>query len=161
MLKLSASYSKKVPAETDYSSKSYHASVECELPSGLTEPQIKERIARTFQVVRDSVEAELHGAPAPAQAVPVQSVTTHKAPPHQAPPSAQPAQTGNSQSRGKASNKQIKYLLDLANNQGMGLAELNAEVATRFNAATIYDLGRKDASQVLDLLKAGTFRAAA
>ena len=156
MLKLSASYSKKVPAETDYSSKSYHASVECELPSGLTEPQIKERIARTFQVVRDSVEAELHGAPAPAQAVPVQSVTTH-----QAPPPAQPSRNGNNQSRGKASNKQIKYLLDLANNHGIGLAELNAEVAARFNAATIYDLGRKDASQVLDLLKAGSFRAAA
>ena len=155
MLKLSASYSKKVPAETDYSSKSYHASVECELPSGLTEPQIKERIARTFQVVRDSVEAELHGAHPSAQAVPVQSVITHQAAP------AQPTQTASGQRRDKASNKQVKYLLDLANNQGIGLAELNAEVATRFNAATIYDLGRKDASQVLDLLKAGTFRAAA
>ena len=155
MLKLSASYSKKVPAETDYSSKSYHASVECELPSGLTEPQIKERIARTFQVVRDSVEAELHGAQAPAQAVPVQSVITHQAAP------AQPTQTANGQRQDKASNKQIKYLLDLANNQEIGLAELNAEVASRFNAPSIYDLGRKDASQVLDLLKAGSFRAAA
>ena len=32
MLKLNASYSKKVPAEGEYSSQSYHASIEVELP---------------------------------------------------------------------------------------------------------------------------------
>ena len=36
MLKLNASYSKKVPAETEYSSQSYHASIEVEIPDGLT-----------------------------------------------------------------------------------------------------------------------------
>ena len=35
MLKLNASYSKKVPAGEEYSSQSYHASVEVELPDGL------------------------------------------------------------------------------------------------------------------------------
>jgi len=160
MLKLSASYSKKVPAETDYSSKSYHASVECELPSGLTEPQIKERIARTFQVVRDSVEAELHGTPASLAVVNVET-TDH---PSEISSQRSRAKAGNkagTKAGSKASNKQIKYLLDLASNQGIGLAELNAKVVTRFNAATIYDLGRKDASQLLDELKAGTLRTAA
>ena len=36
MLKLNASYSKKIPADTEYSSQSYHASVEVELPDGNT-----------------------------------------------------------------------------------------------------------------------------
>ena len=36
MLKLNASYSKKVPAEGEYSSQSYHASIEVELPDGLS-----------------------------------------------------------------------------------------------------------------------------
>ena len=35
MLKLNASYSKKVPADGEYTSQSYHASVEVELPDGL------------------------------------------------------------------------------------------------------------------------------
>ena len=35
MLKLNASYSKKVPAEGEYTSQSYHASIEVELPDGL------------------------------------------------------------------------------------------------------------------------------
>ena len=36
MLKLNASYSKKVPAGEEYSSQSYHTSVEVELPDGLS-----------------------------------------------------------------------------------------------------------------------------
>ena len=61
MLKLNASYSKKVPAEGEYSSQSYHASIEVELSDGLTANQIQDRIHETFAMVRDSVEAELHG----------------------------------------------------------------------------------------------------
>ena len=61
MLKLNASYSKKVPAEGEYSSQSYHASVEVELPDGLTSDQLNDKIHETFALVRDSVEAELHG----------------------------------------------------------------------------------------------------
>ena len=61
MLKLNASYSKKVPAEGEYSSQSYHASIEVELPDGLTQDQLNEKIHETFAMVRDSVEAELHG----------------------------------------------------------------------------------------------------
>ena len=36
MLKLNASYSKKVPADGEYTSQSYHASIEVELPDGLS-----------------------------------------------------------------------------------------------------------------------------
>ena len=61
MLKLNASYSKKVPAEGEYSSQSYHASVEVELPDGLTPEQLQGRIHETFDLVRNSVEVELHG----------------------------------------------------------------------------------------------------
>ena len=61
MLKLNASYSKKVPAETEYSSQSYHASIEVEIPDGLTAEQLQNRIHETFDLVRNSVETELHG----------------------------------------------------------------------------------------------------
>ncbi len=46
----------------DYSSQSYHASVEVELPDGLTPPQLQQRIHETFSLVRDSVENEITGS---------------------------------------------------------------------------------------------------
>ena len=61
MLKLNASYSKKVPAEGEYTSQSYHASIEVELPDGLSSEQLNGKIHETFEMVRNSVEAELHG----------------------------------------------------------------------------------------------------
>jgi len=41
MLKLNASYSKKVPAAGEYPSQSYHASIEVELPDGLSQDQLQ------------------------------------------------------------------------------------------------------------------------
>ncbi len=60
MLKLNASFSKKVPAETEYSSQSYHASIEIEIPEGLTPELLEAKIHETFDLVRNSVESELH-----------------------------------------------------------------------------------------------------
>ena len=68
MLKLNASFSKKVPAEEEYSSQSYHAAVEVELPDGLTPEQLRGRIHDTFELVRDSVQAELRGSQSSANA---------------------------------------------------------------------------------------------
>ncbi len=89
MLRLNASFSKKVPiAGQDYSSQSYHASVEVEIPEGLSPEQLRDRIHDTFALVRESVENELgHGAPAlsvlktypsrsPAPSSPVTPATT-------------------------------------------------------------------------------------
>jgi len=42
MLKLNASFSKKVPAEQEYSSKGYSATIEVELPDGLSQDQLQE-----------------------------------------------------------------------------------------------------------------------
>ena len=67
MLKHNASYSKKVPAEGEFSSQSYHASIEVELPDGLTQDQLNSKIHETFAMVRNSVESELHGKKARAQ----------------------------------------------------------------------------------------------
>ena len=60
MLKLNASYSKKVPAEGEYTSQSFHAQIEIELPDGLTQQQLQEKVRNVFELVRTSVEAELH-----------------------------------------------------------------------------------------------------
>jgi len=48
MIKLNASVAKKVPAEQEYSSKSYMASIEVELPSNLTPEELKVEIHKTY-----------------------------------------------------------------------------------------------------------------
>ena len=132
MLKLNTSYSKKVPAETEYSSKSYHASIEMELPDGLTEQQIRDRIHGTFDLVRTTVETEIGG----------QSPT----------PSNNQPRSGFSQGQrphiDQASPKQVKYLLDLAKSAGMTPSSL----AARAGARNVDELTRQQCSKLIDEL---------
>ena len=138
MLKLNTSYSKKVPAESEYSSKSYHASIEMELPDGLTEQQIKERIHGTFELVRATVETEIGSQP------------TRQLPANNAPRQPQ----GNGYGQGQkphndpASSKQIKYLLDLAKVAGM----TPSEIVARAGARSIDELTRQQCSKLIDEL---------
>ena len=138
MLKLSASYSKKVPTSEQFSSQSYHCSVEVELSDAATPEQLQAKIHDTFALVRDAVESELHGKPA--------------AKPEPAAPAAKPEPA--KPDTAKASNKQVKYLLDLAKGKGLTLTALNARVQDRFKVETVYELARKDASKLVDELKA-------
>ena len=46
MLKLNASYSKKVPAESEYSSQQYHCQIEVELPDGLNPQQLQDDVCQ-------------------------------------------------------------------------------------------------------------------
>ena len=143
MLKLNASYSKKVPAEGEYTSQSYHCSMELELSDKLEPDEIQAKIHETFALVRDAVEVELHGETAPVR-TPMRVVRQPEAAPARPTPP-----TGE-----KASNKQVKYILDLAKAQGLGLTQLNARVQQAYRAASVYDLDRKSASQLVDELKA-------
>lgn len=139
MLKLNAAFSKKIPVPgEDFSSQSFHASIECECADALTTEQLQEKIHATFELVKTAVEAELHGKPAA-----------------KAEPAAQPAKGDAAKpDNAKASNRQVKYLLDLAKGKGLSLTALNARVQDRFKVETVYDLARKDASRLLDELKA-------
>ena len=103
MLKLNASYSKKVPAEGEYTSQSYHASIEVELPDGLSSEQLNGKIHETFEMVRNSVEAELHGNTLNLQG------------------GNMPQNTANQPVQGStpACPKQINYLLSLASRCGV------------------------------------------
>ena len=135
MIKLNASYSKKVPADQDYSSKSFLACIEVELPTGATAKELKAKIHDTFELVKQSVEAEIEGN------------TTASASPAKHP--SQPA----SGDPVKASNKQIKYILDLGKAREKRLADLNTEACRLYGVDSIYELTKKDASRFVDELK--------
>ena len=145
MLKLNSSYSKKVPVEgQDFSSQSYHASVEMELSDALEPRQIQERIHETFKIVKEAVETELNG----------KSQSAHKT------ESPREHNGNGSSSSEKASNKQIKYLTDLARVRDISVSELNSQAKKIYGADSIYDLTKKDASKLVDSLKTGNLKAA-
>ena len=130
MLKLNASYSKKVPAEGEYSSQSYHASIEVELPDGLNQNQLQARIHETFALVKESVEAELHGNT-----------------PSQHGDNA-PKNNHNQQGQGStpASPKQIKFILDLARNKGI----TPAQIAAQYGVASVEQLTKTQCSNIIN-----------
>lgn len=140
MLKLNASYSKKVPAETEYSSQSYHASIEVEIPDGLSVEQLEARIHETFDLVRSSVEVELHEN-TPANDGGFASYNASKTP-------SQGGYTRDKKTDGPASAKQISYLLNLARSAGI----TPAQIAGRFQVRSVNDLTRNQCSQAIDEL---------
>lgn len=148
MMRLNASFSKKVPAEGEYSSQSYHCAVEVELADQLSSQEIQAKIHETFALVRDAVEAELHGNAPKAETV---------RPPLRVVRQPEASARGGAPARGgteKATNRQIKYVLDLAKSQGIGLSDINARVQKTYRAESVYDLNRGQASQLVDELKA-------
>jgi len=145
MLKLNASFSKKVPIPgQEYSSQGYSATIESELPDGLTQKQLEARISDTFELVRDSVEKEITGNPVNVPMTPAVPIPVTQVPVAPAPIAQQPAAAQNV----AASPKQIKYLLDLAR-QG------NIQLADYFQQLGISDpsqLSRKNCSNLIDQL---------
>ena len=157
MLKVQASYSKKVPAESEYSSQSYHCTIEMELPDGLTPQQLNERVHGVFAFVRNSVESELHNAGQPQNAPAPQTVQVQPAPQNyqavvsqpqsHATPSARP-RSGGSRGNGLASPKQIQYLLSLAARAGWDINEI-----LRQNNLTAFEqMSSKACSSLIDQL---------
>jgi hypothetical protein len=158
MLKINASYSKKVPAETEYSSQSYHCQVESELPDGLTAQQLQERIHATFALVREAVEAELHGTqqqPEPLPEPVLPPVPQQQGQPQQMPTNAftrQSAPNRNVRQPNKqpkdspASAKQINYLLSLAKRAGWTVQNL----IDHCQVDRLEDLGKLQCSQFIE-----------
>ena len=150
MLKLNASYSKKVPAESEYSSQSYHASIEVELPDGLTQDQLQSRIHETFEMVRNSVEAELHGnITSNCGGQNVQNAVQN----NQQGYSAQPRNNGqmNGPSNdSQASSKQISYLLSLASKRGV----TPDQIAAQQNVANVNQLSKRQCSALIEQWRA-------
>ncbi len=148
MLKLNVAYSKKVPAETNFSSQQYHCQIEVELEN--KPEQIPNRIHESFCMVRDAVEAEIRNAqqtaptiqppqlpPPQPQQYPQQQYVQQNGYPQQPvqqqngyvqqQPIQQPQPKRGKQYRNNnssASPKQVHYLLDLAKRAGWTVQQI-------------------------------------
>lgn len=142
MLKAIVSYSKKIPVpNSEYSSQGFSVALETEI-SERDPLQIQAKLQETFELVKASVESELekHGA-APAGSTPAAA-------------KPEPAQSE------QASNKQIKFLTDLCQQKGIALSQLNQQIRQQYGVGGLYDLSRKQASELLDELSGKRRKAA-
>ena len=147
MIKLSTAFMKKVPVRgQEFSSQSFHASIELELSDSLTPEQIGEKIHRAGEFLRNAVDKELEGA-APAD--------SGKGATAFAGSGQQP------QGERKASNKQIKFITDLSAERKLTLQDLNTDIHRRFGVESVYDLSAKQASALLDEMNGAQRRRAA
>lgn len=147
MLKLNTAYAKKVPADTEYSSQSYHVSMEIELPDGLTPEQINAKIHETFDQLRNSVETELKGNPVPHQTASLPMENAQNAQQvASAPQQKNYGKRNGTASDAPASPRQIKFLLDLAKQNGYTPEQLK----TRFNVSSLEDLSKVQCSKAID-----------
>ena len=97
-------------------------------------------------MVRDSVEAELHGGTAAvaSQHIPAQQE------PSRNPQGYQPARNQASASDAPASPKQISYLLSLASKRGI----TPSQIAAQQNVANIDQLSRRQCSALIEQWRA-------
>jgi hypothetical protein len=155
MLKLNASFSKKVPAEVDFSSISYHASIEAELPDGLSDKQLKDKIHDTFELVRDSVEAEIGSVQSNGSSNRQQDGSSNR--PQNGSESRQPdghirypekRGSDKKQDNTPASSKQLNYLLDLAHDKGVK----PREIMERAGVDDLSELLKSQCSRLIDEL---------
>ena len=63
MTKINTAFSKKVPAEQEYSSEGFHCSLEVEVSDALLNDAntLKEKISGMFREVKSNVEAQING----------------------------------------------------------------------------------------------------
>ena len=164
MLKAIVNYSKKVPAETEYSSQGYSLSLETEIVPG-DASSIHAQLHDAFQLVKASVDQELASGSGNGSAntgASGNAIASGTAPVRKADAPARKAEPAPQQERRKASNKQLSYINSLASNNGIPLSELTAEIQRRFEAASLYDLSAQEASQIIDEMnKAGRRQRAA
>ena len=155
MLKLNASFSKKVPAEVDFSSISYHASIECELPDGLSENQLKDKIHDTFELVRASVETEIGNVQSNGSDKRQQTGSERQSNGHIRYPQGKHG-SEKKQDTTPASSRQLNYLLDLAHSVGVK----PREIMERSGVDELSLLTKSECSALIDELN-GKSKAAA
>ena len=144
MLKLHASFSKKVPVKgQDYSSQSYHATVEAEVPDGLTADQLRDRIRQTFDLVRSSVEDELRRPDGEPRREPAPE-------PARFPESGDGGGDRARKADPPATARQLKFLADLAARRKIPRARLEDEVGRRYGVEGVERLSKRQASELLD-----------
>ena len=151
MIELKAAYWRKL-GDSDCNSEGFHASAKQKLSDTLSATQLKSHIHEMAAMLRQAVVEELNGPDGSG------SNPTTKPSEGGEQPAGGPSVPGSNQARRpatvseKATNKQVKFITDLAGQLGLALSDLNADIRKRYGVGGLYDLDRKQASDLLNEL---------
>lgn len=165
MIKISANVSKKLPiAGMDYSSQQFGAAIEIEVSDADKAEDIQARIGELYALLSSTIDGQL-GLATPQDIAPRTAPYNGRIPARQAPRTL-PSPTGAPQSNGRyvrpsatangngrslqATQAQQRAIFAICKAQGIALASVLAD----FNVADAKDLHVKDASRLIDELKA-------
>lgn len=160
MLKINISFSKKIPGPEQYSSLSFHGSMERELSDGLSGQQIQEAFAKSYALLETTVENEIVRYCGSEQ-VPPQAAPAPEPPPRPAPRPQQPQgqqRRGNYQQRPQGqgasmiTESQLKFLNRLAAERGFTQQQIRAEISQRFHIERMEQLSKQEASHFIEEL---------
>jgi hypothetical protein len=148
-VRLSTSFTKKVPAEEDYSSVGVGATIEIDVPDETARDTetLRSYLAELYSEAKQAVEQQLASVP---------RRNGNNQPAAQASglfnrPNNPPEQRGNSQ--GVATPKQISFLVSLGARNKLTFADLQRIAQERFAAEDLYRLSKSQASELIDSLK--------
>ena len=170
MIKIVASHSLKVPADQEYSSKSFHVGLEVEVADSIDGNEILSRTKNLFQLARIAVNKELNGS------VPVHNNGNN--PGNNGNGRMTQNQNGTGGDNGRyennnlngngggtrnnngggrngsvpASSKQLNYLLSLAKRNG-GYRELQDTIQSRYGVGDLESLAKSEASKLIEEYK--------
>ena len=147
MLKLSVSFSKKVPGSAEYSSDGFLCALESEVSdSALNNPnELRQRMLYLWSEARRSVEDQISGNGNGRAPV-------HAAAPAPVEPSPAPKATPKN-GAGPATSKQIKYVISLCQRENrMSIADLKAYLKQAVGVEDPHKLSKAQASTVIEAL---------
>lgn len=163
MLKINISFSKKIPGPEQYSSLSFHGSMERELSDGLSGQQIQDAFAKSYALLENTVENEIvrycGGEQVPPQAAPAPEPPPQQRPAPRPQQGPQPQQRrGNYQQRPQSqgasmiTESQLKFLNRLAAERGFTQQQIRAEISQRFHIERMEQLSKQEASHFIEEL---------
>ncbi|VGO17708.1 hypothetical protein PDESU_06310 [Pontiella desulfatans] len=130
MLTLNISHSKKVPADVDFSSKSYSVALSVELPNNMSAQELKAEMHRRYAELEIAVDEQITGK--------VTRRTQERRP---------------QSKKDSASEKQLVYLMDLAKARNVSPQQLDALIQQRVGVESALMLDRKSCSLMIDQMQ--------
>ncbi len=153
MIKIVASHSMKVPADQEFSSKSFHVGLEAEVADSLDNDGILGKTRELFALARAAVVRELNGK------TPAVNPGTNGTTPRYTPGNNGYGNNGGTNGNGNgslASPKQLQFVVGLAKKNG-GIKKLQDYIRENFGLDDLKLLNKKQASIIIEtLLKGGS-----
>lgn len=149
-MRLTTSYTKKVPGQEDYSSEGFGATIEVEVPEEQSQDAavVQQWLQELYDQAKTAVEEQIRSVPRRNGSQPASPAGGIFNRSNNGP--TEPRQ-GNGQNT--ATPKQVSFLISLGARNKLTFADLSAVAKERFEAEDLYQLSKQAASQMIDELK--------